>query len=188
MKEVLQTERFAKWLRKLKDNLAKVAITRRIERLEQGNFGDSKSVGEKVFELRIDVGKGYRVYFMDRSSEIIILLVGGNKNTQSDDMKMEKLTRFDAAEYLDTDELQTLYLDEVAKENDPAALIKAIDTVARAKGMTKTAKEAGISREGLYKALSPNGNPSFATVCKILNAIGYTLVPERIAKKTEARL
>ena len=99
---------------------------------------------------------------------------------------MEELTKFDVAEYLDTDELQTLYLDEVAKENDPSALIKAIDTVVRAKGMTKTAKEAGISREGLYKALSQNGNPSFATVCKILNAIGYTLVPERIAKKTEA--
>ena len=55
---------------------------------------------------------------------------------------MEKLTKFDVAEYLDTDELQTLYLDEVAKENDPSALIKAIDTVARAKGMTKTAKES----------------------------------------------
>ena len=133
---------------------------------------------------------------MGRSSEIIILLIGGDKNTQSDDiktvrdlprsMKMEKLTKFDVAEYLDADELQTLYLDEAAKENDPSALIKAIDTVVRAKGMTKTAKEAGISREGLYKALSPNGNPSFATVCKILNAIGYTLVPERIAKKTEA--
>lgn len=101
-------------------------------------------------------------------------------------MKMEKLTKFDVAEYLDTDELQTLYLDEVAKENDPSALIKAIDTVARAKGMTKTAKEAGISREGLYKALSPNGNPSFATVCKILNAIGYTLVPTRLPNKGEA--
>ena len=50
--------------------------------------------------------------------------------------KMEKLTEFDAAEYLDTDELQTLYLDEAAKENDPTALVKAIDTVARAKGMT----------------------------------------------------
>ena len=49
MKEVFQTERFAKWLRKLKDNLAKVAIVRRIERLEQGKFGDSKSVGDKVF-------------------------------------------------------------------------------------------------------------------------------------------
>ena len=101
-------------------------------------------------------------------------------------MKMEKLTKFDVAEYLDTDELQTIYLDEVAKENDPAALIRAIDTVARAKGMTKTAKEAGISREGLYKALSPNGNPSFATVCKILNALGYTLMPARIPNKGEA--
>ena len=68
MKEILQTERFAKWFRKLKDNLAKVAIARRIERLEHGNFGDSKSVSGKVFELRIDVGKGYRVHFMDRSS------------------------------------------------------------------------------------------------------------------------
>lgn len=90
MKEVLQTERFAKWFRKLKDNSAKVAIARRIERLEQGNFGDSKFVGDKVFELRIDVGKGYRVYFMGRSSEIIILLVGGDKKTQSDDIKTAK--------------------------------------------------------------------------------------------------
>ena len=62
---------------------------------------------------------------------------------------MEKLTGFDVAEFLDTDELQTLYLDEAAKENDSAALVKAIDTVARAKGMTKTVKEAGMSREGL---------------------------------------
>ena len=53
---------------------------------------------------------------------------------------MEKLTKFDVAEYLDTDELQTLYLDEVAKENDPSVLIKAIDTVARAKGMTQRRK------------------------------------------------
>jgi len=57
---------------------------------------------------------------------------------------MEKLTKFDAAEYLDSDELQTLYFDEAAKDNDPAVLIMAIDTVARAKGMTKTAKDAGI--------------------------------------------
>ena len=87
MKKVFQTERFSKWLRKLKDNLAKVAIARRIERLQDGNFGDSKSVGEQVFELRVDVGKGYRVYFMDRSSEIIILLVGGDKKTQDADIK-----------------------------------------------------------------------------------------------------
>lgn len=57
---------------------------------------------------------------------------------------MEKLAKFDIAEYIDTYELQTLYLDEVAKENDSAALIRAIDTVARAKGMTKTAKEKNL--------------------------------------------
>ena len=74
----------------LRINSTKVAIVRRIERLEQGNFGDSKSVGDKVFELRIGIGKGYRVYFMDRSSEIIILLVGGDKKTQSDDIKTAK--------------------------------------------------------------------------------------------------
>ena len=90
------------------------------------------------------------------------------------------MTKFDAAEYLD-DELQALYLDEVAKENDPSALIKAIDTVARAKGMTKTAKETGIYREGLSKALSQNGNPSFATVCKILN----TKYTEPVSQETE---
>ena len=65
---------------------------------------------------------------------------------------MEELTKFDVAEYLDTDELQTLYLDEVAKENDPSALIKAIDTVARAKGMTKTAGSGNFQRRTLQSS------------------------------------
>ena len=56
--EVRQTEEFSKWLKKLKDAVAKVAIARRIDRMKEGNFGDSKSVGGEVFELRIDVGKG----------------------------------------------------------------------------------------------------------------------------------
>lgn len=86
---------------------------------------------------------------------------------------MEELLEFDAAEYLDTSELQSLYLDEVAKENNPQEFLKALDVIARAKGMTKTAKDAGISREGLYKALSLDGNPTFATVCKIMQSIGY---------------
>lgn len=87
------------------------------------------------------------------------------------------LSEFDAAEYLDDEELQARYLVEVAKENNPTELLKAIDTIARAKGMAKTARKAGITREGLYKALSPQGNPAFSTVLKVLNAIGYTLVP-----------
>lgn len=60
MYEVRQTSVFSNWLKKLKDNVAKVSIARRIVRLENGNFGDSKSVGEGVFELRIDVGQGYK--------------------------------------------------------------------------------------------------------------------------------
>ena len=90
---------------------------------------------------------------------------------------MVRLSEFDAAEYLNNEELQVGYLAEVAKENNPAELLKAIDTIARARGMAKTAREAGITREGLYKALSPQGNPAFSTVFKVLNAIGYTLVP-----------
>lgn len=93
---------------------------------------------------------------------------------------MEKITNFDAGSYLDTEESQNYYIAQVAKENDPAEFLKAISTVARARGMSKTAKEAGITREGLYKALSPEGNPAFSTVCKILNAIGYTLTPTKI--------
>lgn len=90
MKEVFQTNQFVEWLKKLRDNLAKVAILRRIERLRESDFGDSKSVGGKVFELRVDIGKGYRVYFMNRGSDIIILLLGGDKKTQSDDIKAAK--------------------------------------------------------------------------------------------------
>ncbi|MBQ2355507.1 MAG: putative addiction module antidote protein, partial [Treponema sp.] len=95
---------------------------------------------------------------------------------------MEKLTEFDMAEYLDTEELQQGYLDYNAKQGSPEDLLRAINTVARARGMTKTAKEAGITRDGLYKALSPDGNPAFSTVFNILRAIGYTLTPTPISK------
>ena len=88
---------------------------------------------------------------------------------------MEKTTVFDAAEYLDKPELQIAYLEAVAAENDTAEFIKALETIARANGMSKTAAEAGITREGLYKALSENGNPSFITVVKVLKALGFTL-------------
>lgn len=88
--EVRQTEKFSKWLRKLKDVVAKVSILRRISRLENGNFGDSKSVGEGVFEMRIDVGQGYRIYFTNKDNKIVILLVGGDKSTQEDDIRTAK--------------------------------------------------------------------------------------------------
>lgn len=88
---------------------------------------------------------------------------------------MEKLTEFDMAEFLNTKKLQKGYLDYVAKEGTPEELIEAINTVARAKGMSRTAKKAGMARASLYKALSSEGNPTLDTLKKIANAVGYKL-------------
>ena len=90
MYTVFQTETYRKWFKKLRDSMAKYALGQRIERLKMGNFGDSKTVGDSVFELRIDVGKGYRVYFKNKGNEIVILLVGGDKSTQDEDIKTAK--------------------------------------------------------------------------------------------------
>lgn len=88
---------------------------------------------------------------------------------------MLKITPYDPAEFLNTKKLQKGYLDYVAKEGSPEELVEAIKTVARAKGMAQTAKKAGMARAGLYKALSPEGNPTLDTLKKIANAVGYKL-------------
>jgi putative addiction module killer protein len=85
-----QTVTFSEWLHSLSDHKAKASIARRIERLTLGNFGDQKSVGDGVSELRVDVGAGYRVYFIRRGQEIVILLCGGSKRTQTKDIKQAK--------------------------------------------------------------------------------------------------
>jgi len=87
MIEVRQTDVFAKWLLGLRDLRARARIQARIDRLELGNFGDARPVGQGVSELRIDHGPGYRVYFVRRGSELIILLAGGDKGSQSTDIR-----------------------------------------------------------------------------------------------------
>ena len=74
------------WLRKLRDMSAKIAITRRVNRMELGNFGDHKFCRQGVWELRVDVGAGFRVYYAVAGSEIIMLLCGGDKRTQEADI------------------------------------------------------------------------------------------------------
>lgn len=88
-----------------------------------------------------------------------------------------KLRKWDSAEYLKTDEDMALYLDACLEEggNDPAFIAKALGTIARAKGMTQLARDTGLGRESLYKALSGEGNPSFATILKVINALGVQL-------------
>ena len=84
-------------------------------------------------------------------------------------------TRFDSAAYLDSDEAIGAYLDEALETADPAFIAQALGTVARARGMTQIAKDAGLSRESLYKALSAEGNPEFDTVIRVLRALGLRL-------------
>ena len=90
---IKQTDVFSKWLLKLKDIRGKVSILRRIDRIKNGNFGDYKSVGDEVFEIRITVGPGYRVYYTHQGEEIIILLTGGDKSTQVKDISKAKIIK-----------------------------------------------------------------------------------------------
>ena len=86
--EILQSETFSRWVGKLKDRQAIARINARIRSLaETGNFGDVKLVREGVSELRIDYGPGYRLYCMQRGSVLVVLLSGGDKSTQSADIK-----------------------------------------------------------------------------------------------------
>jgi len=87
MVEVRQTEVFSKWLRELHDRQARARIQTRVDCLQLGLAGDVKPVGEGVSELRIDYGPGYRVYFIRRGRELVILLAGGDKRTQDRDIK-----------------------------------------------------------------------------------------------------
>jgi putative addiction module killer protein len=90
MYEIVATELFTKWLDKLKNTKAKISIARRIERMSTGLFGDNKFIGDGISELRIDTGAGYRVYYTIENSRIVILLIGGDKSTQSRDILKAK--------------------------------------------------------------------------------------------------
>ena len=87
MVEIRQTDRYARWFEALRDRQARARLLVRIRRLSLGNPGDVRSVGEGVSELRVDYGPGYRVYFTSRGDALVILLAGGDKRTQAQDIR-----------------------------------------------------------------------------------------------------
>ena len=94
MIEIRKTEEFIVWLDNLFYLTARAKIQARIKRLSEGNPGNTKSVGEKVFEMKIDFGTGYRVYYTKHGQKITILLLGGDKKSQNQDVKLaQRLAR-----------------------------------------------------------------------------------------------
>jgi len=89
--------------------------------------------------------------------------------------KKTKTRPWDAAEHLETTEDMAAYLEAALEDGDPALVAATLGDIARAKGMADIAREAGLGRESLYKALSPEGNPKFATVLKVVKALGLRL-------------
>jgi probable addiction module antidote protein/putative addiction module killer protein len=189
MIEVRQTDVFTDWFAGLRDREARARITVRIRRLSLGNPGDVKPVGSGVSEMRIDYGPGYRVYFVGRGDTVVVRSAAVTNDTRiatsrapsnwrkkfrEDDMA-RKTTRWDAADSLETKEDIAAYLDAVLEDGDPDLLKAALGDIARAKGMTEIAQAAGLGRANLYKALSPDGNPEFATVARVLKALGLRL-------------
>jgi probable addiction module antidote protein len=155
-----------------------------------GNPGDVKPVGDGILELRIDHGPGYRVYYVQKAKEFVVLRAGGDKASQVRDIQQAKAsasnlqeqvmaktvtTPWDPADHLDTKEDMAAYLEAALEEGDPALVAAALGDIARAKGMTQIAREAGLGRESSYKALSPGGNPEFATIMRVVVAVGLKL-------------
>jgi probable addiction module antidote protein len=131
-------------------------IQARIDRLANGNPGDVAPIGEGLSELRIDFGP--------------VTMAAKPKRSKI------KVAQYDSADYLKSEADIKNYLAAVFEEPmDREMLIHTLGVVARARGMMKLAKETGITRAGLYKALSPKGNPSFETVAKIVGAFGMRL-------------
>lgn len=90
-------------------------------------------------------------------------------------MSKTKTIPWDAADYLKSDKDIAAYLEAVLDDGDPALVTAALGDIARAKGMTRLARDTGLGRESLYKALSPDGNPEFSTVLKVIRALGLKL-------------
>lgn len=87
----------------------------------------------------------------------------------------EQYSRYDTADYLHNQDDMALYFEACLEENDPALIAHALGVIARARGMTQLAKDTGLSRESLYKALSAEGNPEFSTILKVTRALGIKL-------------
>jgi len=182
----------SRWFASLRDSRAKVAIDRRLNRVELGNFGDCKPCRDGVWELRIDVGPGYRVYYALAGQRVVLLLCGGDKRIQEADIRT-------ACDYW-RDPMRDRPRDEVVAESfrkDPAyalellnatledgALDEAMIVLRQMSkafgGMGKVAEAAQLNSNSMYRTLSAQGNPQVSTLSAILRTMGLRLAVQPI--------
>ena len=191
---------FDDWLSQLPDTRAQAKVATRIDRLAVGNFGDCKHLRHGLWELRIDWGPGYRVYYALIGKVCVLLLCGGDKRKQSSDidralgfpyglqrkdgnpMKRKVSISHDDAMVRrlrkDPDFAAEYLKAALEDEDEPRVLLLALRHLAQAQGIAKVAKAAGIERESLYRALSARGNPRLSTLVAVTKAIGLRLTVE----------
>lgn len=172
-------------------------LNKRLRKVQLGNLGDVDPVGEGVCEMREHFGSGWRMYYVQRGEMLIVMLGGGDKSTQQADINraielakylkdgivtkkinISEIPEFDAAEYLNSEQDMAAYLTVILEENDPALLAAALGDIARSRGMTQVARDSGITREALYKALRPGSEPRFDTISRVCAALGVRLVAQ----------
>lgn len=175
MNRFLRTREFDLWLKVLRDPVGKARILARIRSAEEGNFGDCGPVGGGVWELREHICPGYRLYYGRR---------GKGLARASGSMIMRKVAAFDAADYLDDELGIAEYLNAALEDEKPDVFLRALSDVARARGMTSLARETGLGRESLYKALAPGARPRCDTIFKLMRSFGVEL---RLAPVSEGR-
>lgn len=152
-KKLRATTEFTSWLDRLSDVNGRARIQARIQRLASGNPGKYRRLKFGVCELKVDSGPGYRVYYT---------------------VMKTRIQNYDVAKHLRTPEEMAAYLEASIAEcdGDPAFVAHALGDIARAKGMARVARDTGLGRESLYKALSANGNPQLGTILKVAKALG----------------
>jgi len=167
--QIHQTEQYARWFDGLRDRQARARILVRIRRLSLGGMGDAKRLGGGVLELKVDYGPGYRIYVARRGQG------AGAGPSAGGHMSGVSTRTWDAADHLRSREDMAAYLEAALEDGSAVVVAAALGDIARASGMSAVARESGLGRESLYKALSPGGNPELATVLKVVHALGLRL-------------